>query len=205
MCFPVWEPALNALDGSRVDLRRDICYFTVVSRFARGNKAIVCSTYTLRPSELIGRSPRTGDARRPVEICRPPTPSPSVESGMSTSSPSLPLNHSEVLSNETPMSVSCYRLCEVSPSPANSNFSLISPVSPRIQVRSVQVTGSWNFFTSSYAFSYSFFIVPFLSFHGCMTVCALPACGGVVAAARSDEFVRRRWYFNVRAGGFCHL
>lgn len=56
MCFPVWEPALNASDGSRVDLRRDICYFTVVSRFARGNKAIVCSTYTLRPSELTGRA-----------------------------------------------------------------------------------------------------------------------------------------------------
>lgn len=46
--FSVWEPALNASDGSRVDLRRDICYFTVVSRFARGNKAIVCSSYTLR-------------------------------------------------------------------------------------------------------------------------------------------------------------
>ena len=56
MCFPIWEPALNASDGSRVDLRRDICFFTVVSRFARGNKAIVCSTYTLCPSELTGRA-----------------------------------------------------------------------------------------------------------------------------------------------------
>lgn len=119
ICFPIWEPALNASDGSRVDLRRDICYFTVVSRFARGNKAIVYSTYTLRPSELTGRaanrrsrrSGMRGALSKSVDLRPHPVESQHVDFiafvALWISFP-----------NEIPTTVFCYRHCKFSSSPS---------------------------------------------------------------------------------------